>query len=194
MIYGIYKNARNAAWQCLLDYNVTSLPVNVMQIAKKAGIKVVKNSRVNLLSLNESGASFINNKQWYIVYDDTAIRQRCRFTIAHEMGHIFLGHKIKREQHTQSFDSSKPIAEKEADIFASRLLAPACVIWALKLKSSAEIAKLCDISITAAEIRADRMKILYERSQFLLNPLERKVYDNFENFINKIKQTSIKHL
>lgn len=189
MIYGIYKNARNAAWQCLLDYNITSLPVNVMQIAKKAGIKVVKNSRVNLLSLNESGASFINNKQWYIVYDDTAIRQRCRFTIAHEMGHIFLGHKIKREQHTQAFDSSKLFAEKEADIFASRLLAPACVIWALKLKSSVEIAKLCDISITAAEIRADRMKILYERSQFLSNPLERKVYDNFKNFVNKIKQT-----
>lgn len=189
MIYGIYKNARNAAWQCLLDYNVTSLPVNVMQIAKTAGIKVVKNSKAKLLLPNESGASFINNKQWYIVYDDTAAKQRCRFTVAHEMGHIFLGHKIKRNQHTQNFNSSRPIAEQEADIFASRLLAPACVIWGLKLKSTNEIAKVCDISISAAEFRAERMKILYERNKFLTNPFERKVFNNFKSFINTKKQT-----
>lgn len=183
MIYGIYKNARNAAWQCLIDYNIASLPVNVMMIANKAGIKVIKNSTVNLLSANESGASFVHNNQWYIVYDNTDTRQRCRFTIAHELGHIFLGHKLKRDNKIQLFDKSEPSAEQEANIFASRLLAPACVIWGVGLKTADEIAKLCDISFTAAEIRAERMKTLYKRNKFLLNHLERKVYKNFENFI-----------
>lgn len=187
MIYGIYKNVRNAAWQCLIDYNINSLPVNVMLIAKRAGIKVIKNSMVNMLSPNESGASFISNGQWYIVYDDRATHQRCRFTIAHEMGHIFLGHKLRHDRHTRTIDSSRPVLEQEADIFASRLLAPACVIWALGLKQANEIAKLCDISLKSAEFRAKRMKILYERNRFLLNPLERKVYKNFEVFINNYK-------
>lgn len=183
MIYGIYKNARDAAWQCLIDYKITSLPVNVLNIAKSAGIKTAKNSTVNLLLPNESGASFIYNEQWYIIYDDTASRQRCRFTIAHELGHIFLGHKLKRDCPIQLFDKSEPTAEQEANIFASRLLAPACVIWGLGLNTADEIAKLCDISFTAAEIRTERMKELYKRSKFLSNPLERKVYKNFEKFI-----------
>lgn len=187
MVYGTYKNGRDAAWQCLIDYNINSLPVNVMQIAKKAGIKVVKNSKVNLLSPNESGATFINNGQWYIVYDDYDIIQRCRYTIAHEIGHIFLGHKLKHKHHSQTIDSSRPAAEQEADIFASRLLAPACIIWALGLKQADEIAKLCNISLTAAEFRAERMQILYERNKFLSNPLERKVFKNFEEFINNTK-------
>lgn len=183
MIYGIYKNARDAAWQCLIDYKITSLPVNVLNIAKSAGIKTAKNSTVNLLLPNESGASFIYNGQWYMIYDDTSSRQRCRFTIAHELGHIFLGHKLKRDCRIQLFDKSEPTAEQEANIFASRLLAPACVIWGLGLNTVDEISKLCDISFTAAEIRTERMKALYKRSKFLSNPLERKVYKNFEKFI-----------
>ena len=59
MIYGKYKNARNAAWQCLIDYNVNKLPVSVLSIAKSAGIKVVKSSKTNInyLMPKESGIS-----------------------------------------------------------------------------------------------------------------------------------------
>ncbi len=184
MIYGKYKNARNAAWHCLIDYNIKSLPVNVTKIAKDTGIRVVKNGSVQLLMPNEIGASFINNNQWYIVYDDTALRRRSRYTIAHELGHIFLGHKLIYDRNSRSYDISESTAEQEADIFASRLLSPACVLWGLGLKNPHEIARACDISLTAAEYRAERMKILYERNRFLTNSLERKVYKNFEEYIH----------
>lgn len=188
MIYGKYKNARNAAWQCLIDYNLNSLPVSVIGIAKSAGIKVVKNSKVNWLLPNESGISIIFNKRWYIVYNDNCSRQRCRFTVAHELGHIFLGHELeKRNQITKTIKQSESYAEQEANIFASRLLAPACVIWALGLKTPNEISSVCDISHTASEFRAERMKTLYKRNKFLTAPLEREVYNNFKVFIQKSK-------
>lgn len=187
MIYGKYQYARDAAWQCLIDYCISSLPINILKLAKAMKIKVVKNSAVHKLKPDESGRSFFSNNQWVIVYNDLEPIQRCRFTIAHEIGHIVLGHKLKDGHYTRTFDLTKPAVEQEADIFASRLLAPACVLWALDLHTSQEIAQLCDISHQAAEIRAERMEILNRRNKFLLSPLERQVYKNFEKFINKQK-------
>lgn len=191
MIYGKYKNARNAAWQCLIDYNVNKLPVSVLSIAKSAGIKVVKSSKTNInyLMPKESGISVLINKQWYIVYNDNSNIQRCRFTVAHELGHIFLGHELeKRNRRMQTFKKSESFAEQEANIFASRLLAPACVIWALGLKTPNEIASVCNISHSAAEFRAERMRTLYKRNRFLTSSLERKVYKNFKMFIQSQKK------
>lgn len=188
MIYGIYKNARNAAWQCLLDYNITELPVKILRITQAARIKVLKNSKADLLFPNECGRSFIDNEQWYIIYKDIDSKQRCRFTLAHELGHIFLGHKLTNGYNMRTFVTSKPIKEQEADIFASRLLSPACVLWGLNLHSPDEISKICNISLTAASIRAKRMKVLYKRNKFLTSPLERAVYMNFEKFIYDTKK------
>lgn len=92
MNYGKYKQARNASWQCLIDYKINSLPVKVSQIAKQADITLLKNSAVNLLHQNESGITLMQDDRLYIVYADEQSPQRCRFTIAHELGHIFLGH------------------------------------------------------------------------------------------------------
>ena len=73
-------------------------------------------------------------------------------------------------------------------MFASRLLAPACVLWALNARTPEEIAALCQISHQAAKFRAERMAILYERNRFLSSPLERKVYDQFKEFIETRSQ------
>lgn len=185
--YGLYKNVRNAAWQCLIDFHINYLPTNVLQITDAAEIKVVKDSDVGILAPNEIGASFVVDDKWHIVYKDTDSRQACRFTVAHELGHIFLGHELKQGKHTRKLGQAQPKEESEANTFAYRLLAPACVIWALDLHEADEIASLCDITLPDAKNRADRMKILYDRNKFLLSSLEKKVYNNFENFINKQK-------
>ena len=75
--------------------------------------------------------------------------------------------------------------ENEANSFALRLLAPACVLWGLDLHEPRQIATICDISLQTAEIRAKRMKILYKRNKFLSSPLEKQVYENFKEFIKK---------
>ena len=188
MIYRAYRNGRNASWKCLIDFNINKLPVEVLDIAIKIGIKIVKNSDANVLKPNESGISLFKDNQWYIIFNDKDIRQRSRFTIAHELGHIFLGHTLKIGRYTRTFDLSKPIEESEADVFASRLLAPACVLWGLDLHTPQEIASACDISLQAATIRAERMKVLYKRNKFLSSPLERKVYKNFNEYIKNPHQ------
>lgn len=190
MIYGVYKNTRDAAWQCLIDYNINCLPIDVLGIARTAGIKVIKNSSVEELLLSESGASVFDAGEWFIIYDDENTPQRCRFTIAHELGHIFLGHELKKGYHARTFDIDKPQVETEADVFASRLLAPACVLWGLNLHEAEEIAGFCKISLAAARIREKRMNVLYKRQKFLTSPLESKVYKQFEEYIKLNKEKS----
>jgi Zn-dependent peptidase ImmA (M78 family) len=188
IIYGIYKSVRDAAWQCLIDYGISSLPVDILKITKTAGIKVIKNSEVNVLSGGESGICILDGDNWFIIYDDEAMQGRRRFTIAHELGHIFLGHEMQSKYHgRRAFNVEKAQEESEADMFAARLLAPACVLWAMNLRTPEEIARVCFISHAAAVTRAERMAILYKRQKFLSNELERKVFEQFKPFINENK-------
>ena len=167
----------------LIDFNITSIPVSVTTIARAANISVIKNSEVNELKSNEAGVGINNQGDWYIVYDDSMAREHIRFTIAHELGHIFLGHPLSVGYYTRTVTVNKPEVEQEADIFASRLLMPACVIWGLNIHTAKDIQNVFDVSYTAAEIRAERMRILYERNKFLTSPLEKRVYDRFEPYI-----------
>lgn len=188
MKYGLYKNARDAAWQCLIDFNIKSLPVNVSKIAAKNGIRIIKDSKANLLKENQSGMTVEQKGKFYIIYKDSETPERCRFTVAHELGHIFLGHLLTAVPACayRTFTVRNDL-ESSANVFARDLLAPACVLHELGATSAEEIAKICNISLEAAQIRAERLQILEKRSAWYLNPLERKVRKQFENFINKSK-------
>lgn len=186
--YARYEKARNASWQILIDYKICALPVDVVDIANRAGIAIVKDSDVHELNDNESGAGIYDGNNWYVVYDDRMGKGRIRFTIAHELGHIFLGHPLKEEHNSRrSFDINKPTIETQADIFASRLLSPACVLWGLQVHTVEEIMNYCQVSRKAAEIRLERMEELYKRNKFLTSPLEQQVFDQFRDFIEKYK-------
>ena len=85
---------------------------------------------------------------------------------AHEIGHGVLGDPLDTVRfHNSEYDSDDP-RETACNVFARDLLAPACVLAALNIHTPDEIMKVCDISRTSAEIRADRMKLLYERGKF----------------------------
>ncbi len=187
MIYAKYKNVRNASWQAFIDFNITALPVSVNAIAKLLGIKVIKNSEVHELKKGERGFTMEANGNWYIVFDDTESVPVCRFTVAHELGHILLGHTMYQKKKYRTF-TFRDDEEQEADMFAVRLLAPACVLHELQAFNANEIAKLCNISITSAGFRAERMALLEKRNKWYLHPLERKVYKNFEKYIKNYRK------
>ena len=94
-VYGAYANVRDLAWRVLLDNNIRALPVNTVGIAGASGVSIIKNSEVDELKSTEVGASIYDGEKWYIVYDDTFSKERIRFTIEHELGHILLGHPLK---------------------------------------------------------------------------------------------------
>lgn len=186
--YGRYKDVRNASWQTLIDNNICELPVNVLKIANNLGITVLKNSDVHMLGDDEIAISLYIDDSWVIVYDDNIKSLgRKRFTIAHELGHIILGHPLINERYARTFDINKPIIEKEADTFATRLLTPACVLYGLGLSSPYEISKICGVSLEMATIRAKRLEELKRRNKFLTSPLEKQVYKQFEYYISNNK-------
>ncbi len=188
MNYSYYKKSRNASWQVLIDFKIDKLPINVVDIAYRSNINVLRNSETNYLQKDEDAISFLKDNVWYVIYDDTKAKERSRFTIAHELGHIFLGHELTNDKYNRTtFDYTKPTQEQEADIFASRLLAPACVLWGLDVKSSEEIQSYCKISKQAADIRFERMQELHKRNKFLTNNLEKQVYNLFKKFIDTNK-------
>lgn len=185
-----YKRARDAAWRTLIEYHIAELPVRVSSLCEMKKIVLFPYSKnPNFISTvspnNETDGFTIAGTRTIIFYNDQCTAQRCRFTIAHELGHIVLGH-LKRGEITQMNREPDPKdneLEQESNIFASRLLAPACVLHALHINTPEEIAKLCDISIQSARFRAERMHVLNARNKFLLSPLEQKVIQQFQPFI-----------
>lgn len=182
--YGIYKNIRESAWKCLIDHKITTLPVDIIRIARASDLHVIKDSHVSVLAPLENGRSYYDGKNWYIVYNDKSPLPLARFTVAHELGHIFLGHELKYLKYSRARAiQQRPNFEIEADRFAIRLLSPACVLWGLGLHSPEEIASYCHIDLELAAKRAERMKLLYRRGKFLSSPLERQLFNEFMPFI-----------
>ena len=183
--YGKYKNARNASWRCLLDYGIDRLPVMVTDIINQSNnIRLFKDSNVHILKKDEIGRTIIHNSIFEIVYKDIEPSYRCRFTISHELGHIFLGHLMVNTPMYRTF-SENDDNESAANVFARDLLAPACVLHELNLTKAEDISQVCNISLRSAEIRAERMQLLENRNAWYLHPLERQVYKQFENFIKE---------
>lgn len=184
MNYSDYKNSRDLAWEVLINEHVTELPVMVGALCKNMGIRV----RYYEPEGEGDGLSTIIDGQAHIFVSKRCSPERQRFTAAHELGHILLGH-VGQYQLVNREPSPKdnPI-EQAANVFASRLLAPACVLWALNARTPEEIADLCKISHQAAAFRTERMELLYKRGKFLSSPLERKVYAQFEEFIDRRKR------
>lgn len=190
--YARYKKTRNASWQALIDNNVGSLPVDVIKIANDNGITLIKDSDAHELRPDEAGISIYDGKEWFVVYDESLPLGRKRFTVAHELGHIFLGHPLVAGFHARTTGGNLPQTESEANVFASSFLAPACVLWGLNAQTADEISRICEISKEAAEIRAKRMAELYKHNMFLTSPLERQVYGQFKDFIEQNRLTADK--
>jgi len=177
MHYEIYKNARNASWRFLIQHQICSLPVDLRRITSNMGI-VVKKDYLGTLGMDERGKVVNADGKLRIIVRDIPITQK-RYTIMHEIGHIVLGHT--------EYDNRSDIDEYAAERFAIGVLAPACVLCGIGVKTAEEIAELCNISITSAKIREKRMQELYARNKFLTSPLERQVFEQFSDFINSNK-------
>lgn len=198
--YRDYQNARDAAWRILLDCGVECLPVRLNPVCRRLKIRVLsygKNTemieRANLSQAvrRTDGMTFYAGETPIVLFDEKVLPARVKFTVAHELGHIILGHvkpgsitTVNREPHPGDAPE-----EQAANQFAARLLAPACVLWGLDIHTPEEIMALCHISRQAAQFRANRMEELYRRNKFLVSPLEWEVYQRFQPFIQEYRRS-----
>lgn len=191
--YGIYASCRDAAWRCQLDFGICRLPVKLMSIARLAGIRVVKDSAVRELRGGESGVSISDGNVWTIVYDDSLMAPEARIVIAHELGHIFMGHEYRYAVRRFAFSPKRAGSEREADMFAIRLLAPAFVLHELKMTRADDIAALCGIPMSAALERSRRMELLEQRSRFYSSPLEKQLYAKYKPWIEDFRRSGTRN-
>lgn len=94
------------------------------------------------------GLTFFVGETPVILYDDTPIAPEDPIHLAHELGHLVLRHVRPGQVTTVNREpsSTDDPRETEANVFAARLLAPACVLWALELHKPEEIAS-CAVSL-----------------------------------------------
>ncbi|WP_050697974.1 ImmA/IrrE family metallo-endopeptidase [Anaeromassilibacillus senegalensis] len=186
--YKNYKAVRNTVWKCLIDNHIQELPVKTSTLANNYRVKIIAYKDAHFLvqrmqaaqQLSPDGFCVCDRGYFTIYYNETAYRPRLRFTIAHELGHILMGHPLTRNN-IRTFNVN---SEWEADIFASRLLAPACILHEIHALDAETIACVCDISYQAAKIRAQRMATLEQRNAWYKSPLEIQVIKQFGNYIS----------
>lgn len=125
--------------------------------------------------------------EYLIVYDDT-IRYlpRIRFTLAHEIGHIVMGHFTEFEK-TSLRDGLTPqekiVLEREADAFATELLAPRTILRRFPgMKNDISwLKQTCFLSEQAANIRARELR----RVDFGFYKHEDRIHRNFYRYLEE---------
>ena len=191
-MYRDYTQARNKSWEILIKSGITQLPVNLKAVAKYLNVSIIPYSRLgndvfsDKMAAGDGFTTALLDGKKLVFINDIKDMRRMRFTLAHELGHVALNHKLDPIAHRNTeFDEGLTPDEMQANVFARDILMPACVLAKLKVNTADEISQLCNVSSTSASIRMERMKILYQRNKFGLNPLERQVLENFELFISE---------
>lgn len=194
-MYNNYKIARDKAWKTLIECGICELPINLAEVINHYGIYLIKYSDSNYISRHnsptEDGYSRLIDGKPVIYYNDKKPEHRVRFTVAHEIGHILLGHLSEGETLHRNTEQDTPNPkEQQANIFARDLLMPATVLHSLGVSSAQEIANICNVSRQSADIRFNRLLELENRNMFNKHPLERQVYNNFSTYIKKTSATA----
>lgn len=193
------KKERNDVYTKAFHYLITNsinmhpLPLN--DICQKQGIEIIPLSKI----LETTGLShrdifkiwgnpdgivqYAPNKnckiQYKISYNDSQPRNRIRFTIAEELSHIICGHVNDKRfnMFTQTYDNNiYELYDQQARMCAGILLcSPKFYYKNYSNYKTADIAKICKISIECANIRC----LIYDqyKQEIMKHPLYRYLPD-----------------
>lgn len=144
-----YEEIKQLITDLLSDYSISTLPIDIFLLAQKMTIKIYKYSefvideRIKIISASQDGMScYVADTMSYIILyndEDEMDSNRIRFTIAHEIGHIALGH-----------ESSNQETESEADYFARNLLVPMGILIHKQISNYIKIVNMFKVSYSVA--------------------------------------------
>lgn len=168
-----YSRAKDAADQLLLYVEADRLPLDPLEVLIKNDCKVrtyqdISTSKglsvsdmCNVLGTDD-GITLYNAKHdtYAVAYNtDRYRKERIRWTLAHELGHIILDHFAEFEQSRliggTLTDQELSILDKEADAFASEFLAPNIILYSQQCFDINNIHDTCLISYQAAGIKSN---------------------------------------
>lgn len=174
-----YQKAARAAVDVLRASGIKALPTDPLAIIRPLRQSIWLKSYTNFMKMSklsyQDTVDTLGSDQGVCLYDPTRdvyvilFNDRemneawARFTIAHELGHIFLGHHhltgMERFLRSSFPDDVYTELEKEANVFARNLLSPAPLAYAVaalyKNREAAvkAIMKAFNITKAAAEVR-----------------------------------------
>lgn len=159
MIPANYSLARNMARKILKQYKILDVPTDLQRICEGEGLEYMELDDLEavdgMLMVLEDGTrvAMVNRAKAYV---------RGRFTLAHELGHIFLSHDKRdfydaeavREYGEDMPENAKPPWEQEADAFAAELLIPMEQLkkYQAELKNPDKLAGIFQVSKPAMSI------------------------------------------
>lgn len=198
------------AYKTLLAIGTVSLPIDPFEIiknfgwkaysveeAEEYGVKCPFNLHENKPAINYRVP--ITGERFIIYYDEKYI-PRLRWSIAHEIGHIVLGHKNEFPHRLTETEYS--VAEIEAHLFAAELLSPTRIIASdFFPKTSNKISTLCNISLEATNKKNEILTGIRKISAMAIMSREgEELYRNLYSYLlnlsnywdNRIKERDIK--
>lgn len=113
---------------------------------------------------SSTGATYkdLKSGRYLILYNDDMNEGRIRWTLAHELGHICLGHLGTMGEHRERYMDRRDYRyeefEREADFFAWNLLAPLPVMAEMGVSSPEDVREIFGLSRQAAAIQYDRLR------------------------------------
>lgn len=142
-----YNKIVTATIEVFKKCDVHSFPVDCEDLLKHYGYRIFSykelqnlNPELYNLSLEYSEDAFQTGTSKIIAYNPDRPHGRIRFSLMHELGHHVLGHNGASDQN-----------EKEANAFASHILAPRMAIHYSRCKNANDVARLFDLSFEAAD-------------------------------------------
>ena len=181
MLYPNYRLAAEKAVEVLEDYEITQAPIELKFIFEALSREIQLLTyhdymRESGKTLEEAIADFDSElgvcmfepsaNRFLIYYNSGLSDEWCHFTLAHELGHIFLEHhnRAGTNKLSRSFVPQKiyDIYEKEANVFARHLLSPAPLAYSLYNERPRNIVQTFEIAFNitklAARVRLDKLK------------------------------------
>lgn len=191
-----FARAQQAAYALLVECGAHTLPIDPLALIKSLDLPIhalsyqelrantdcadplnLRKEHVEAKTLKLRGSS-----PYMIVYDAESPERRLRWTIAHELGHILLGHLTEYEDTALHLgglsESAYQVLEVEAHWFAGILLAPHALLAAYGITDRWDIERLCHISDEAARKCASYVR----RTSKLRSREEQLIIRNFYRF------------
>jgi len=148
------------------------VPVDPFAIAKKAGVQVLEDTTIQA---GCSGQASMEDSKPVIRYNPSEHEVRQRFTVAHELGHYFLGHLegaksgiVFRDGPAQFSASVFRPKETAANRFAAELLIPMDTlddfIMKQKIVDGYDLAVRFNVSTIAIDIRVKEWQRIRSRA------------------------------
>ena len=169
--------------------NTRSFPFDCRQALQEYGYRVFtyqelgqRNPELYELCISCSEEAYSDAVARIVAYNNTRPWSRIRFSLAHELGHIVLEHMMETAAN-----------ETAANTFASHVLAPRIAIHHAKCANHAEVARIFELSLEAADYAFQDYRRWRRMASYRISPVHQDIYDHFydskvEAFVFRVRK------